>query len=110
MKKPRPRQIRWLNKFNCEIEKDEAARANAWLAVRGWVVDVDKVSDSEGPDFHIYYAYELSSTIYQAHYVVGYDSIHWAISYPEHWEWFHQTVKQGQALTVKAESMEKHCA
>lgn len=58
------------------------------------------MSDSEGPDFHIYYAYELSSTIYQAHYVVGYDSIHWAISYPEHWEWFHKTVKQGQALTI----------
>lgn len=43
LEKPRPWQIKWLNKFNCEIEKDKAARANTWHALHGWVVDVDNM-------------------------------------------------------------------
>ncbi len=70
------------------------------MPVKGWVVDCVVKSDVEGPDYHLYLAYEMNGATHQFYRVVGYDSYHWAVTDPEQFRWFHDQVKLGSPLTL----------
>jgi hypothetical protein len=73
---------------------------NEWLAIRGWVCQRLEEPDFEGPDHHIIIAYLFGEKLYQKYFKTGYDTYHWASSYPDHCYWFTETLNPGHALTL----------
>ena len=68
--------------------------------IRGWIYDVSIEEDSEGPTYFIKMAYEHNEKILLFQYEKGYDSYHWSLSYPEHYDWFISKMKEGNSLTL----------
>ncbi len=99
LREPPPRAHRWLTRTG--DEHPATSKLRSWDAVRGWVVAVEKVTgDPEGPDHHLWLAYEIAGVTRQTYQVVGYDSVHWAMGAPESFAWFHGKLRPGAAVTV----------
>lgn len=92
-----PRSAPWCSKFGNRIRDEWFENGRA---VRGWVCVVEEVPDYEGPDYHIWFAYEIDGEVRTDKGVVGYDTYHWAVDEPESYAWFKRTIIAGKAITV----------
>ncbi len=83
-----------------DLSASHLSALTSHVPVKGWVVECVVKSEPEGPDFHLYLAYELNGATHQFYRVVGYDSYHWAVTDPDEFRWFHDQVKKGSPLTL----------
>lgn len=71
--------------------------------VRGWVClvkEVESASPDPGPDYHIWFAYELEGQTIIRHKVVSYDVVHWAGGEPESYGWFKTSIVESSTITI----------
>lgn len=95
-----PRTLALFTRTGEPIHERAVEVTGTYRAVKGWVVSMEKTHDYEGPDHHIRLAWEQDGEIRIEKVVIGYDSYHWAVSYPEHFAWFERTMQPGQPVTI----------
>jgi len=92
-----PRSTKFYHSNGLELENVELER---WSAVRAWVVSVKTKKDTEGPTFEIVIAIPGDSNTSCFYIEQGYDTYHWATSYPAHYRWFMKKMVPKSTLTV----------
>lgn len=101
-----PRVVPAVTRAGRRLPPEHLALVQAWHAIKGWIVAVEKVADHEGPDYHIEVAWPDPRAPGQVRIekrVIGYDAYHWAVGAPEHFAWFHRRIVAGQPVTVLVE-------
>lgn len=101
---PPPREVDW---YDLNQEPLDGTKLNHFKAIRGWIYNVSEQRDSEGPDYKIDIAYELEGELKTYQLKVGYDGYNWGVSYPDHYNWFINKMKPGNAITLLIDSKNK---
>lgn len=95
---PTPRNLKWVDRNGIPHKKEQCL--NNWIAISSWISKVDVKKDSEGTDFKIEFVFKFNSELYLLKIEVGYDRTHWPMGFPEHCEWFSNTMQVGNTCTL----------
>lgn len=95
-----PRTTVWYGRSGKRFSDETERLFQTFRALTGWVARVDTAPAHEGPDYHLWFGYELGTELRQHYQVVGYDTYHWAVGDPESFDWFHRVMKPGHPVTL----------
>ena len=95
LRRPCPRPDIWDHRYG------DKKILTDWPAIRGWICFFHKQEgDPEGPDYYYAYAWESDDGIRVTTEITAHDETHWIISSRGEYQWFQDTIKLGNPVTI----------